>query len=140
MNRNIILSNPDKYNSFYPDASTTNMKGKLIFVFGSNLKGVHGAGAAKYALQHMGAIYGKGIGLQGQSYAIPTKDLSIRTLPLDKIQPFIRQFIEYSKTSGYSFFVTAVGTGLAGHSANDIAPMFAGAQNCWFPQNWEMFL
>jgi hypothetical protein len=66
---------------------------KPVFVFGSNVAGRHGKGAALYALQHHGASYGQGVGPQGNSYAIPTKDENIRTLPLDRIKPFVDEFL-----------------------------------------------
>lgn len=99
-----------------------------IFVFGSNLAGRHGAGAAKFALDNHGAIYGQGIGMQGNSYGIPTKDHDIKTLPLDKIRVFVNHFIEYAKHHPHmTFNVTAVGCGLAGYTPIQIAPMFSSA-------------
>jgi hypothetical protein len=70
--------------------NTTN----TIFVFGSNLAGRHGKGAALCARQHHGAVYGVGVGRTGDSYAIPTKDVTLRTLPLKTIEAFVDQFIE----------------------------------------------
>ena len=97
-----------------------------IFVFGSNLAGRHGAGAAFFARQNHGAIYGQGIGLQGNSYAIPTKDLRIKTLPLSAIKKHVDTFIQYAKEHPELMFnVTRVGCGLAGYKDIDIAPMFA---------------
>lgn len=96
-----------------------------IFVFGSNLAGRHGAGAAKFALENHGAIYGQGIGLQGQSYGIPTKDENIRTLPLDSIQSYVTEFLEFATSrQDLIFNVTAVGCGLAGYTPEQIAPFF----------------
>jgi hypothetical protein len=68
-----------------------------IFVFGSNYAGIHGKGAAKFALDNFGAIYGQGFGPMGQSYAIPTKDRNIKTLSLEEIQPYVWVFIKYAK-------------------------------------------
>ena len=100
----------------------------VIFVFGSNLAGVHGAGAAYEALMRWGAVYGQGIGHYGNSYAIPTKDHNIRTMPVEAIAPYVREFVEYAAAHPeHSFLVTAIGCGLAGHSPADIAPLFAGA-------------
>lgn len=100
-----------------------------IFVFGSNLAGRHGAGAALHAKKHYGAIYGKGYGKQGNSYAIPTKDEYLETLPLNIIKDYVQNFIGFTKYAKwrrpeYKFIVTNIGTGLAGYKISDIAPMF----------------
>ena len=110
-----------------------------IFVFGSNLAGRHGAGAALHALRNCGAVYGQGVGRQGNSYAIPTKNRYIRTLPLATIEVFVKDFLAYAAIhKELRFFVTAIGTGLAGYSSEDIAPMFAGApENCDLPEGWR---
>jgi hypothetical protein len=110
-----------------------------IFVFGSNLAGRHGAGAAKSALFNHGAIYGQGVGLQGDSYAIPTKDGDLRTLPLEVIRRYVDDFISCAlRMSNTTFNVTRVGCGLAGYSDDDIAPMFANAPpNCKLPPGWR---
>jgi len=113
-----------------------------IFVFGSNLRGVHGAGAALHARQNHGAIYGKGIGRHGNSYAIPTKDYQIQTLPLHSIKPHVDTFIRYARDNPHlRFQVTAIGTGLAGYKHKDIAPMFRDApDNCELPDEWKQIL
>ena len=103
-----------------------------IFVFGSNLGGRHSAGAALYARQHFGAIYGQSSGLQGRSYAIPTKDARLRTLSLQTIEKYVKRFILYAmmcehKGVRWQFNVTAIGCGLAGYAPEDIAPMFSYA-------------
>ena len=111
-----------------------------VFVFGSNLKGVHGAGAAKQAL-HYGAKSGYGTGRSGQSYAIPTKDRSIQTLSLSEIRIHISDFNQYAKANrGTEFFVTRVGCGLAGYDDYDIAPMFAALKNCNFAEEWRLYV
>lgn len=112
-----------------------------VFVFGSNLAGIHGAGAAKAALRY-GARLGHGIGLVGHTYAIPTKDVDIKTLPLDNIKPYIERFQKMTlQHSQVKFFVTRVGCGLAGYKDSQIAPLFKGCStNCSFPQEWERFL
>lgn len=109
-----------------------------IFVFGSNLAGIHGAGAARFAVQHHGAIYGQGVGLQGQSYAIPTKDQRIRTLPLAAIQVHVEAFKTFAALHPeLQFQVTRIGCGLAGYHDRDIAPLFKGAPaNCELPEGW----
>lgn len=99
-----------------------------IFVFGSNLSGRHGAGSAKEALLKRGAIYGQGIGRQGSSYAIPTKDQRLRTMPLGEIAPHVQAFLAYAGAhQDLQFDVVAIGCGLAGYKPEQIAPMFAGA-------------
>jgi len=100
----------------------------IIFVFGSNLAGVHGAGAAREAAVRWGAVLGKGLGLHGRSYAIPTKDERIQTMPVREIAPYVAEFISFARANPQmSFLVTAIGCGLAGHKPEDIAPLFAGA-------------
>jgi hypothetical protein len=111
-----------------------------IFVFGSNLAGRHGRGAAKDALSH-GAKYGCGVGLSGDSYAIPTKDYRIQTLPLNSIRTYIEDFIEFSTQFHSTFYVTRVGCGLAGYVDSDIAPMFKNApNNVYLPPEWKGIL
>lgn len=111
-----------------------------VFVFGSNLAGIHGAGAAAHALR-LGAEWGIGVGLQGMTYAIPTKDKDIKTMRLSDITPSIKEFVRYTKANpDMKFFVTRVGCGLAGFSDRQIAPLFKGAINCSFAQEWEQYL
>lgn len=101
-----------------------------IFVFGSNLAGRHGAGSAKAAVQHHGAIYGCSMGKQGNSYAIPTKDRNLQVLPLAFIEEHVAAFLEYALAHPeWQFDVVAIGCGLAGYKPEQIAPMFAGASN-----------
>ncbi len=96
-----------------------------IFVFGSNLLGIHKKGAAHTALQKHGAILGQGIGLQGNSYAIPTKENPRRSLDLCSINKFVADFIQYaSYTPEHNYSVTPIGCGLAGWRPEHIAPMF----------------
>jgi aldehyde:ferredoxin oxidoreductase len=108
----------------------------MIFVFGSNLAGRHGAGAALYARKYKGAVYGQGVGLQGQSYAIPTKDKWVQTLPLNEINEYVQEFIKFAADHPeLKFELTAIGCGLAGYSPKDIAPMFKWIEstNIQFP-------
>lgn len=113
----------------------------LIFVFGSNLAGRHGLGAAKCALDEHGAIYGQGEGRQGNSYAIPTKDEHIKTLPLTAIHLSVERFLAYAIVhSEEQFQVTRIGCGLAGYHDTNIAPMFADApDNCILPYGWRTY-
>ena len=99
-----------------------------VFVFGSNLAGRHGAGAAQVATLRFGAAYGVGEGLTGQAYALPTKDERIRTLSSAAVAGHVGRFLRFAATRrDLVFVVTEVGCGLAGYSAVEIAPMFAGA-------------
>lgn len=96
-----------------------------IFVFGSNLAGRHGKGAALHARLHCGAKYGQGEGLQGRSYAIPTKDGLLVTLHLSEIERHVHRFLGFAAQNPKMIFrLTAIGCGLAGYSPNQIAPMF----------------
>lgn len=110
-----------------------------IFVFGSNLAGRHGKGAALCALKEHGAIYGQGVGRQGNSYAIPTKDEKLRTLPLSTIQIYVNAFLHYAQLNPtQTFLVTRIGCGLAGYRDHHIAPMFRDAPlNCQLPEGWR---
>lgn len=112
---------------------------KEIFVFGSNLAGRHGAGAAKFAVENHGAVYGQGVGLQGNSYGIPTKDWNIKTLSLEEIKTFVLDFILFAKTNqDLMFNVTRIGCGLAGYTDEQISPMFKDApENCNLPEGWR---
>ncbi len=114
----------------------------MIFVFGSNLSGIPGARAAAFALKNKGAIWGQGIGWQGNSYGIPTKDERIRTLPLHRIEEYVNQFLAFaSDNPGLLFEVTRIGCGLAGYSDSDIAPMFRNApSNCILSPEWIEWL
>lgn len=106
-----------------------NLKSNEYFVFGSNLAGRHGKGAAKYALDNFGAIYGKAIGIQGKSYAIPTKDMNIKTLPLKDIEYYVSLFLDFAhKNPDKVFLVTEIGCGLAGYKPSDISPFFRRAR------------
>lgn len=135
----ISVGNPGVKNSFY-EGVFKHIPPEMIFVFGSNLAGRHGKGAALTARQQYGAEYGVGIGLTGQSYAIPTKDHEIRPLPLAVVSHHIAEFVKFSKQGQHNFYVTPVGTGLAGFSHAMIAPLFRGSINCWFPREWEKYL
>ncbi len=104
-----------------------------IFVFGSNLAGRHGKGAALYARQHRGAVYGQGHGLHGNSYAIPTKDECLKTLPLSSIYGYVTEFILFAKANLHlTFEVTPIGCGLAGYTPKEIAPFFKSAPDTVF--------
>lgn len=105
---------------------------KLIFVFGSNLAGRHGLGAARRAHEKYGAMMGIGVGPVGDSYAIPTKDAQLNVLPLETIKKYVNIFLEYARLNPQlDFYVTKIGCGLAGYSEEEIAPLFSQAPiNC----------
>ena len=123
----------------------TKLNTNEVFVFGSNERGLHGAGAALYARQHFGAIDGKGFGLFGNSFAIPTKDVVIRTLPIKEIERYVKHFI-YQASTKYAhktFLVTEIGCGLANYTPNDIAPLFKDAlqyDNIYLPASFLKIL
>lgn len=103
----------------------TSLKENEVFVFGSNLRGAHAGGAARTAYQHFGAIMGQGVGMQGQSYAIPTMQGGVET-----IRPYVDDFITYAKEHSHlRFYVTPIGCGIAGFEPEDIAPLFEAARN-----------
>lgn len=115
---------------------------KQVFVFGSNTAGAHAAGAAKHAWAKKGAVYGRGYGHFGESFAIPTKDDNIDSLSLDLITCFVAGFLAYATCKRkLNFMVTRIGCGLAGYTDAQIAPMFIGApKNCMFDRAWEPWL
>ena len=101
----------------------TELKPDEVFVFGSNLAGMHGGGAAYAAWRKFGAIMGQGVGMQGQSYAIPTMQGGVET-----IVPYVNEFIAYAQAHPeLFFFVTRIGCGIAGFRDAEIAPLFAAA-------------
>lgn len=121
------------------------LKDNQIFVFGSNLSGFHGAGAAKTAIDKFGAVLYKPHGLQGKSYAIPTKDKSVRnTLPIEEIKIYVDQFIEFAKQNQQlEFLVTEIGCGLAGLKPFEIAPLFINAvelKNVHLPEKFWNYI
>ncbi|WP_455233109.1 A1S_2505 family phage non-structural protein [Geopseudomonas aromaticivorans] len=118
------------------------MARRSIFVFGSNLAGRHGRGAALHARRHHGAIYGQGEGLQGNAYAIPTKGPRIQTLPLPVIAGHVQRFLCFAREHPeLDFEVTAIGCGLAGYTPAQIAPLFHDAPaNCFLPREFHELL
>lgn len=111
---------------------------KDVFVFGSNEGGFHGAGSALEAMKNHGAIYGKGWGLHGDSFAIPTKDHAFRVLPINQIADYVFRFVRFAKANpGMRFNIVAIGCGLAGFKPEQIAPMFKDApHNCNLPKEF----
>lgn len=111
------------YNREYATERITELKPNEIFVFGSNLAGAHGGGTARLAYERFGAVLGQGVGLQGQSYAIPTMQGGVET-----IKPYVDEFITFSQSRpDLKFYVTQIGCGIAGFKVAEIAPLFQDA-------------
>lgn len=115
------------------------LKADEVFVFGSNLEGMHGGGAAWVAFQHFGAVMGCGVGLRGQSYAIPTMQGGVET-----IKPYVDEFVSFASAHPEQFFyVTRIGCGIAGFNEKEIAPLFAnaiGLENVCLPEGFAKIL
>ena len=114
----------------------------MIFVFGSNLAGRHGRGAALVAARQHGAIYGQGEGRMGNAYALPTKNHRIQTMPVNQIEEHVRRFLTYAEAHpDEEFQVTQIGTGLAGLPKHVMARMFlSGPPNLLFDLAWKPWL
>ncbi len=120
------------------------MDGKpVVFVFGSNLLGVHGAGAALYARKHCGAVLGVGVGPTGRSYALPTKgkrgkNNQLLTLSLMQIGRHAERFMQHAGLEWRTMFqLTAIGCGLAGYTNEQICPLFQNCStNILLPPEW----
>ena len=123
------------YNREFTPAWIKDLKENEIFVFGSNLGGFHGGGAARVALEQFGAVWGQGVGLQGQSYAIPTMHGGE-----DVIKPYVDEFIAFARDHReLKFLVTPIGCGIAGFAIEEIAPLFAAAiddENIILPESF----
>jgi hypothetical protein len=123
------------YNRDYTPERITELRENEIFVFGSNLAGAHGGGAALLAYRKFGAVWGQGVGLQGQSYGIPTMHGGV-----ESIRPYVDEFIAFAKQHPeLTFLVTKIGCGIAGFSVGEIAPLFASAievENVLLPQDF----
>jgi hypothetical protein len=129
------------YSRIITPENITELQPNEIFVFGSNLSGWHSGGAALIACQSFGAIYGKGIGIMGSSYAIPTKSRGIKsTLPISEIKKHIDVFLVFAIChTDNIFLVTQIGCGLAGYTPKDIAPLFEKAldvENIYLPKQF----
>jgi hypothetical protein len=113
---------------------------KNVFVFGSNLNGYHGAGAARFARVHYRAQMGEKFGHTGDAFAIPTMDRTFTPLPLEKIAEYVKRFIAEVKPD-HVYYVTPIGCGIAGFTAAEIAPLFAGApSNVILPDEFTAIL
>jgi hypothetical protein len=122
----------------------TELEKNEIFVFGSNESGIHGGGAARTASFKFKAQMGVGFGKTGQCFAIPTKDWSVETLPLEVIEFYVKRFIDYAKkNTKYKFLVSEIGCGLAGYCPEHIAPFFKNAlelENVYLPESFYNIL
>lgn len=121
-------------------SAITTLASNEVFVFGSNLEGQHYGGAARYAYEHFGAVWGKGVGLYGMSYAIPTMQGGAET-----IKPYVDDFISFARQHpSKRFLVTPIGCGIAGLDPRQIAPLFREAvqeSNISLPFNfWHILL
>lgn len=111
------------YNREYTSERIIRLEPNEIFVFGSNLAGAHGGGAARIALDFFGAVWGQGVGLQGQSYAIPTMQGGVET-----IKPYVDEFIDFARLHPeLKFLVTRIGCGIAGFRDEEIGPLLKDA-------------
>jgi len=127
---------------YHKDMTLPQVHRDYVFVFGSNISGIHGAGAALVAKKVFGAEQFVGVGKTGNSYAIPTKDKRIKVLPLNTIIKYIEQFKEFTHSQpNLKFWITRVGCGLAGYHDTQIASLFKGCNtNCVFAQEWKPYL
>ena len=127
---------------YHDESIIHHLDSNTIFVFGSNMAGQHGAGAAKTALEHFGALNGVGRGWSGQSYAIPTMNEHLQQMPLSQIQHYVEDFKIYTKNHPkMTYFITSIGCGIAGYKVEEIAPMFKGiSHNVIFPQSFRPFV
>lgn len=138
-NRDFIFRDMDKKKKGRVTPSwIDDLQENQVFVFGSNLAGMHGGGAARVARLRFGAVMGNGVGMQGRSYAIPTMQGGTET-----IRPYVNDFIAYAKEHPeLTFLVTPIGCGIAGFEPEDIAPLFEEAsnvENIWLPNSfWEV--
>lgn len=110
-----------------------------VFVFGSNLLGIHGAGAAAYAFDDLGAYWGVGEGIMGNSYALPTCYRPGEPVTMMELAVYVQNFLDYAGDHPeLRFFVSQVGCGLAGFREDEVAPLFAEApDNCDLPPGWR---
>jgi|DewCreStandDraft_4_1066084.scaffolds.fasta_scaffold17361_2 hypothetical protein len=115
---------------------------KDVFVFGSDLAGRHAEGDALIALRDHGAVYGRAVGLQGRSYAIPVRDENGKPLPVPVIARYVKAFLRFAEIHReMTFHVTRLGCGHGAHRNEDIAPLFAGAPpNCRLPPAWRRII
>ena len=137
--RNLQSSNLENKQIEFTPNNITKLENNEVFVFGSNIEGHHGSGAARLAYEKFGAVWGLGVGLAGQSYAIPTMHGGVAA-----IKPYVDQFIEMAKVmKDKKFYVTKIGCGIAGFDVKEMAPLFNGAlelENVALPREFVMEL
>lgn len=128
------------YRGHGPLMRTNSHRKDHVFVFGSNLAGIHGAGAALYALKFCGAISGRGEGFQGRSYALPTKRSPTVGMTVREVHLHVQVFLAFAAHHPeWRFEVTRIGCGRAGFTDADIAPLFVAApDNCLLPEGWRL--
>lgn len=123
----------------YTPENIDRLRPNEVFVSGSNLAGHHAGGAARAALNKFGAVWGNGVGLKGQSYAIPTMQGGV-----EAIKPYVDEFIEFAQSHPHlKFYVTRIGCGIAGFRDEEIAPLFleaAGVKNIILPKSFAELL
>ncbi|APU48289.1 hypothetical protein U4959_10320 [Acinetobacter junii] len=127
---------------YHDETIITELPKDTVFVFGSNLAGIHDTGAARIAAQHFAAVKGVGRGWAGQSFAIPTLNEHLQQMPLPQIEHYVNDFKIYTKNHPkMKYFVTALGCGSAGYKFSEIAPLFEGiSNNVIFPQSFKPYL
>lgn len=135
MHHKLIINNKTMEQKRVTPERISHLEKNEIFVFGSNLAGAHGGGAALLAYRKFGAIWGQGVGLQGQSYGIPTMQGGVET-----IKPYVDEFIAFAKQHPeLTFLVTRIGCGIAGFTNEQISPLFSEAHdvdNIVLPLGW----
>lgn len=123
------------YNREFASARIESLGENEIFVFGSNLQGSHGGGAARIAFDRFGAEWGVGVGLTGKCYAIPTMHGGV-----EEIAPYVDEFVDFARSHReMKFLVTRVGCGIAGFTDEQMAPLFKGAvdlENVLLPRSF----
>lgn len=120
----------------YTPDNITSLGQDEVFVFGSNLAGIHAGGAARVARERFGAVMGQGVGMQGQSYAIPTMFKTV-----DEIKPYVDDFIDLAREwDQTTFYVTRIGCGIAGFTDEEIAPLFRDALSLYNVRLPESFV
>ncbi len=137
------LLGPDDSTNLLDDAAAdASGPAPMVFVFGSNEVGKHGGGAARVALDQYGAVYGQGFGYQGNAFAIPTVSVPRVRITEAQLRFYVECFLLFAAHHPeLTFQVTQIGCGLAGWSAAEVAPLFAGAaKNCQFDTAWRDYL
>lgn len=127
---------------YHDETIVTELPENTVFVFGSNMAGQHTHGAARIAAQHFGAVKGVGRGWAGQSFAIPTLNEHQQQMPLSQIAHYIHDFKIYAQNhSKMTYFLTALGCGIAGYKVSEIAPLFRGmSSNIIFPESFKPYI